>query len=242
MRAGKRGGVFCMSFRFRNEEFATMRTIVRTMVGMGLVALLASPALAQQGRGGGMMGGGGLSGLIGNASVQKELKLDDTQAEKAKDFAAKAREKMTENRSKLEGLEGEERRTKQQEINKEMNEAALKAFGEFLKPEQVARLKQINNQVRGAQAFSDPEIAAKLNLTDSQKTEIQAISQESFGKFATIRTDHEGDREGMMKAFTELRKETLTKAEAKLNDEQQKTWKELLGAPFEYKADPPRNN
>ena len=56
---------------------------------------------------------------------------------------------MTENREKLQGLEGEERRTKQQEITKEMNEAALKAFGEFLKPEQDHRLKQIHHQVAG---------------------------------------------------------------------------------------------
>ncbi len=35
-----------------------------------------------------------------------------------------------------------------------------------------------------------------------------------------------------MKKMTEARKAGLTKAEAKLNDEQQKTWKELLGAPF----------
>ena len=35
-----------------------------------------------------------------------------------------------------------------------------------------------------------------------------------------------------MKKMAEVRKAGLTKAEAKLNDEQQKTWKELLGAPF----------
>ena len=29
-------------------------------------------------------------------------------------------------------------------------------------------------------AFSDPEVAKKLNLTDTQKTEIQAIVQESM--------------------------------------------------------------
>ena len=57
-----------------------------------------------------------------------------------------------------------------QEINKEMNESALKAVGEFLKPEQITRLKQISYQQRGAQAFSDPEVAKKLNLTDAQKT------------------------------------------------------------------------
>ena len=41
-----------------------------------------------------------------------------------------------------------------------------------------------------------------------------------------------------MKKMAELRKETLEKAAAKLNDEQQKTWKELIGAPFEVKFEP----
>jgi len=237
MRAGKPGGVFRLSFPFRNEEFATMRTMVRTLVGFGLVALLVSPALAQQGRGFGM-GGGGLSMLIGNASVQKELKLDDSQVEKAKDFAAKAREKMTEIREKLQGLEGEERRTKQQEIAKEMNEAALKAFGEFLKPEQITRLKQISYQQRGAQAFTDSEVAKKLNITDAQKSEIQSIVTDSMAEMRTIFTENQDDQEARMKKMTELRKKTLASAEAKLNDEQQKTWKELLGAPFEVKYEP----
>jgi hypothetical protein len=209
------------------------------MVGLGLVALLASPALAQgQGRGG--FGMGGLAGLIGNTSVQKELKLDEKQAEKAKEYAASAREKAAENRSKLEGLEGEELRNKRAELTKESNEAALKAFGDFLKPEQIARLKQVSLQVRGAQAFSDAEVAKKLNLTEAQKGEIQTINTEAGSQMREVFQQFQDDREGAMKKMAELRKKTLTDVEAKLNDEQQKTWKELIGAAFEFKPDPPR--
>ena len=201
------------------------------MFGMGLVALVASPAFAQGGRGG-FGGGGGYAMLIGNEGVQKELKLDDTQVEKAKEFAEKAREKQTEIREKLQGLEGEERRTKMQEFQKEMNESAMKAFGEFLKPEQLTRLKQISYHQRGASAFADPEVAKKLSLTDAQKSEIQSIVQESQSQMAELRQQFQDDREGAMKKIAEIRKETLEKAAAKLNDEQQKTWKELVGAPF----------
>jgi hypothetical protein len=216
-----------------------MRTIVRTMVGFGLVALLAGPALAQgQGRGFGMMGGGGLSMLIGNASVQAELKLEDTQKDKAKEFASKAMEKMREVGQQLQGLEGEERAKKQQEIGKEMNESALKAFGEFLKPEQITRIKQISYQQRGAGALVDPEVAKKLNLTDSQKSDIDSIVQESRTQMRELRQQFQDDREGAMKKMTEIRKESLEKASAKLNDEQQKTWKELIGSPFEVKYEP----
>jgi len=211
-----------------------MRTMVRSMVALGLVALLASPALAQgQGRGFGM-GGFGLGGLIGNGSVQKELKLDEKQVEKATEYAATARAKGAENRSKLEGLEGEERRTKQAELTKEANEAALKAFGDFLKPEQIARLKQVSLQVRGARAFSDHEVATKLNLTDSQKTDITAIVTESGAQMREIFQQAGDDREAATKKMAELNKKTLTDVEGKLNDEQQKTWKSLIGAPFEF--------
>ena len=51
----------------------------------------------------------------------------------------------------------------------------------------------------------------------------------------SIFQDNQDDPEARMKKMNELRKQTLSKVEGKLNDEQRKTWKELLGAPFEIK-------
>ena len=218
-----------------------MNTTIRTVVGLGLVALIAGPAAAQgQGRGGFGRGGGSLAGLLGNASVQKELKLDDQQIEKAKELAEKIGGEMREKFQDLQGLDQEERRTKMQEINREVNASVVKSAGEFLKPEQIARLKQIAHQVRGAQAFSDPEVAKKLNLTDAQKTEIREIGQSAREKMPS-QEDFQSDREAAMKKAQEVNKETLVLIIAKLNDEQRKTWKDLIGAPFEIKY-PPRNN
>ncbi len=212
-----------------------MRTVNAALLGLGLVALIAGPAAAQgPGRGFGARMGS-YSGLLANESVQKELKLDDKQVEKSKQLDEKMSAEMREKFQDLQDLEPQERRTKMQEINREIGTATLKAAGEFLKPEQIARLKQIAHQVRGPQAFSDPEVAGKLKLTDAQKSDIQTIQQESFQEMRTIFQDNQGDREAAMKAMNELRKKTLTKVESKLNDEQQKTWKELLGAPFEIK-------
>jgi hypothetical protein len=217
--------------------------MLRGVVGLGLVALLAGPAFAQ-GRGGfGMMGGGGVAMLIGNESVQKELKLDDSQVAKAKEVADKNREKMTAAREELQGLDQDERRTKMTALNKEINESTLKAVGEFLKPEQVTRLKQVSYQTMGAMAFADPEIAKKLNITDAQKDEIKTINDEANEARRELAQGFQDDREGTMKKMTELRKETVGKIVAKLNDEQKKTWKEMIGDPFEVKFNfQPRNN
>jgi len=216
-----------------------MNTMIRTMLGLGLVALIAGPAAAQ-GRGGGFGRGGGLAQLLGNESVQKELKLDDSQIGKAKDLSEKASAEMREKFQELQGLDQQERQTKMTAINREANASAVKAAGEFLKPEQMTRLKQISYQQRGLTAFSDPEVTSKLNLTEAQKTEIEAINQETREKRPS-RDDIQNDREAAMKKISELNKEAMTKVESKLNDEQKKTWKELLGSPFEVQY-PPRNN
>jgi hypothetical protein len=214
----------------------------RAMAGLGLVALLAGPALAQgQGRGFGR-GFGGLGSLLGNASVQKELKLDDQQTEKAKELAQKIGEESREKFQGLQDLSQEERREKMTAIGREMSEKALKSAGEFLKPEQITRLKQINYHQQGAAAFNDPDVAKKLNLTDTQKSEIQTLVDESRSQIRGIFQSAGDDREAAMKKVAELRTETLTKATSKLNDEQQKSWKELIGAPFEVKYEPRPNN
>ena len=209
-----------------------MKTTLTAFLSLSLVALLTSPAAAQ-GRGGGRMGT--LASLLGNESVQKELKLDDKQTEKAKDLAEKMGEEMREKFQGLQDLEPEERRTKFMEIRTEANASTIKAAGEFLKPEQISRLKQISHQVVGAQAFTEPEVAKKLNLTDDQKKDIQTINTESMQEMRTIFQENQDDQEERMKKMTELRKKTLEKVVAKLNDEQQKTWKEMLGSPFEIK-------
>jgi hypothetical protein len=55
------------------------------------------------------------------------------------------------------------------------------------------------------------------------------------------RDDFQSDREAAMKKMQEVNKETLSQVVTKLNDEQQKTWKELIGSPFEIQYQP-RNN
>src|SRR5271157_3198135 len=141
-----------------------MRTLSKTIVALGLVALMAGPALAQQRRGGGggrgFFGGGNIGWLLSNASVQQELKLDTTQIEKAKEVAEKAREKFTASRESLQSLQGDERFKKRAELNKEVNEEVNKSVGAFLSKDQIHRLHQIHHQVQGAQAFTEEHVQA----------------------------------------------------------------------------------
>jgi hypothetical protein len=227
------------------RELNTMRLLSKSVMTLGLAALMATPVMAQQRRGGGFGfgGGAGLSMLLSNPSVQEELKLDDSQKEKAREFSEKAREKRTAAREDLQGLDQEERGKKFREMAKEADESAVAAARETLKPEQLKRYYQIRLQVAGANAFEDNEyLQKKLNLTDDQKSAISSILKSSMEESREIFQNAGDDRQAAMEKLREHRKETLSKVEGKLTDEQKSQYKELLGSPFEIKYQPRGGN
>jgi Spy/CpxP family protein refolding chaperone len=216
-----------------------MRMLCKSVVALGLAAVLATPAMAQQRRGPGGFGGfgrgAGLSMLLSNASVQEELKLDDSQKEKVKEFADKAREKMTAAREELQNLSQEERGKKFRELTAEANAAARKTASEVLKPEQHKRLEQIELQVGGANAFESEHLQKKLSITDEQKSAIASIIEASNKEAGEIFQSSQSDRQAAMEKIRELRKKTLEDVKGKLTDDQKSKYTELLGSPFEIK-------
>jgi uncharacterized protein YajQ (UPF0234 family) len=206
-----------------------MRGCFKAALAFGLVAILAGPAMAQ-GRGG--WGGGGVTNLIGNPGVQKELKLDADQIEKATALATEVREKMTEVRSQLEGLEGEEMMTKRAQLSKPINDEATKKIKAMLKEGQYTRLTQIELQQRGAAALTDPEIAKKLSVTDEQAAKVKTMMADMQAEAREIQQSAGDDRQAAMQKVQALRTETNTKVMALMSDDQKKAWKEMTGEPF----------
>ena len=216
-----------------------MRGCFKTALAFGVVAILAGPAMAQ-GRGG--MGMGGPANLLGNSSVQKELKLDDAQIAKATTLATETREKMMALREQLTDLQGQERAMKQAELAKPINEGVMKSASEFLKPEQVKRLTQIEIQTRGANALTDSAIAKKLGVTEEQTAKVKTILADQQAEMQEIRQSAGNDFQAAMPKITALRKETNTKVMALMTEDQKKTWKEMTGEPFEVVQAPRPNN
>lgn len=210
-----------------------MRLLSKSVMTFALAAFMATPVMAQQRRGGygGFGGRAGLSMLLSNASVQDELKMDDAQKDKAREFS----EKMTAAREELQNLSQEERGKKFREMMDESNASARKAASDMLKPEQVKRLHEIELQVAGANAFQEEHLQKKLNITDDQKSAISSILDSSMQETREIFQGAQDDRQGAMEKIRELRKKTLEDVKGKLTDEQKTQYTALLGSPFEVK-------
>lgn len=203
-----------------------MMRLCKLALVFGVVALMASPAFAQPGRG---FGGG--PRLLQNKSVQEELKLDKEQIDKVKDAFDKVDKDFADDIKKL-----RDRDTKPEEraeISKKVDEARTKGIKGVLNEKQEKRFHQILHQQQGVAMFQDEEVQKTLKLKDDQKKEIKTINddlqkdvRELFqgGFSAETRKKMEG-----------LRKEAMDKALKVLDKDQQKAAKELTGEPFEIK-------
>jgi hypothetical protein len=177
--------------------------------------------------------------LLHNDKVKKELKLSDAQKEKAQkaalEIAAKFKEKTTKMQKEMDAY-FEKSRKFNTKTYEEINQGIL----DLLKPEQVKRLRQISVQQQGVAALTSADVQKKLQLTADQKKDMRAINDTLQTEISKAYLDVRGDAQkfgAVQKKVATLNKEALEKMVAKLTTEQKKTWKDLVGAPFELKMD-----
>ncbi|HKA05634.1 MAG TPA: hypothetical protein VKD71_00160 [Gemmataceae bacterium] len=207
--------------------------------------------------------------VVKNTGVQKELKLDEDQVKAVNEkvtlppelaffggrggggkgkggggkggFDKERFTKMLERMQAFKDVPDDKMEEKVMEVFKEDLEPPSKELEKILKPEQMARLKQIARQQGGPAAYLRAENMKDLSITDEQKTKLRAIS-----------TELDKDRQelfrgaGMGGFSPELRekmesltKEATEKAVAVLTDEQKAKWKALIGEPYAVRFGPP---
>jgi len=229
------------------------------MVSVVALADAQQPQQRQRGQGGAGGFGGGFGRGTGdlsmtvatNKALQEELKVTEEQVtslkEKMKPVQDKMREMFTRGGGNPQNQTAEER-AKMTEERTKLRDESRKAAAEVLKPEQMARLKQIQLQASGVTAFSEEEVQTALKLTDEQKSKLKGIGEE-FTKDRTemMREAFQGFQPGqqqdpakmqermqdMQKKTAKLTRESMAKASEVLNDDQQATWKKMVGEAFD---------
>jgi hypothetical protein len=177
--------------------------------------------------------------LFQNISVQKELNLDPIQKDRirkiAQTFEKEHKEEISKARESKDLL-------KFLEVRQVFLETLGKGLTEVLKPDQLARLEQIQLQVQAVKALTRPEVQKKLKVTDTQKEELRTLASglERDTRFTIIMGVRDPNaRADALKKIQDLTKEATGKAFGVLTEAQKKTWREMTGEPFELKVDLP---
>jgi len=226
---------------------------MRRLSGISAVALVlclsvSSVAMAQQqgrrgrgnfGGGFGGFGGGGLSFLIQNPQVQKELKLSEDQIAKLKEVTDAARQAAGPGGGRRGQNQTDEERQAAREERRKRTEETDKKITDLLTADQNVRLKQVQLWTQGTRALTNNETVAKeLALTDDQKSALKTITEETDKKRGELfqglgRGASDEDRTKAREQFATLQKETDAECLAVLTDDQKSKFTAMKGEKFE---------
>jgi Spy/CpxP family protein refolding chaperone len=206
-----------------------MRFFGKSVLALGAVAMMASPAWAQQGRGG---FGGGAAGFLMAPNVQKDLKLTDAQVKKVQETLRDIREKHQDDYAALRDASPDVRWTKMAKLHETVGAEVKKELS--LSDEQSKRYDEICLQAHAPQSFASSCVVDKLKLTDDQTSKIREIVEATRSSFGANNNDaSEQARTDARHNRAVAQKENVAKVQALLSDDQKKAWKELTGERIE---------
>jgi hypothetical protein len=217
-----------------------MRRVMLLLAVVGCCwALLASPALAQR------LGGRSLSlpSLVGYDAVLRELAVDEETAGRlrglAEEYRTVVQREMTALNidyaaiSDLPALEraAEMRKVNAQtaEVHRRLTEQFLPRLMVLLTPAQMERLKQIYLQAAGLDAWTEPPLAATLELTPAQQQQLAALRDDYLRRQQSL----QGDFLQRFARIRELNSERDAEALKLLTPQQREKLQTLQGAPFD---------
>jgi hypothetical protein len=179
--------------------------------------------------------GAGQLDLLSRPTVLQDLRVSAEQKERIADLSRRLESQGLDSFRGFRRLSTEERRRRFLDLARDID-AGIRVI---LTPEQLVRLHQIALQVEGPRAFSDPDVAAALNLTAEQKERLRALEAESPPR----RPD--GGRGGPPPGGGGPRRDhepgtsaTSEKILAVLTEEQRREWKRMTGEPFKGSGSP----
>lgn len=211
------------------------------VIAVLLLVLLAQPAFAQ--RFGFGRSSNSLVGLAANDAVQKELGVGDDAAGKLRslsdDYRAASQKETTAlgiDFAAIADLPRAEQAAKNRDVATTMADMTRKLTAEFLpklrevlNDEQLTRLRQIQLQAQGIDAFTEPEVSAALALSEAQNKQLAELR----GEYSRKQQDLDGDFQSRFAKIRELNAERDKKALELLSADQKAQLASLQGKPFD---------
>jgi hypothetical protein len=171
--------------------------------------------------------------LLRNATVQVELQLTDLQKTELLQVRDKARNQY---KNALDKAWADMDLKRIAELHKAMRAEREKAEVAVLRPGQAKRLKQIEVQAAGLDAFSRPEVRESLGMNDAQTENVANAITRLQEELKQLVDGDPGDLDKMAAGFKQIqarRTEAFNKTIEGLMDEQYLIWQNLTGRKIE---------
>ncbi len=185
--------------------------------------------------------------LIGMPAIQKEIGMEKGSYDEIHKLQSSS---VYEIQTTLTRVSEQHRDDTKAVRDKAMKEAVM-ALGakhaddvkKLLKPEQIARVRQVILQDAGANALADPDVARELELTKDQQTKLAAVYADvREQKLKVFAPDGKANREtdSILQQLKDIDAKRDQRGNEILTSKQQKKFTELKGKPFDLSTLPPQ--
>lgn len=176
-------------------------------------------------------------GLLTNAKVKDELKLDEAQAEKVNALIQNLRDKLKEVLKDVQAMDisREERYVKLFELAQAANRECKKELANIVNADQMARYEEIERQRNGVGAMLDVEVQKRLKLTKDQKDKAETILRDFLRSGVALAKEFDVQprkTQEKMVRWQVMKDEAMDKVLELLNTEQLAVWDVMKGKPF----------
>jgi len=171
-----------------------------------------------------------------NPTVQAQLNLNPQQVNLLNQLYAQHYGQYYQTQAQLNGssnLTDEQRLLYAQAINRFYQELSTSSQNVF-DANQRARFNQLLLQYRGYQAFNDPMISQRLNLTNAQNARLRDYEQVYDQQLANIYKFRSIDPNVLSTRLSELRNDLNRRVDGVLTPQQQLLWKQMTGDPYQF--------
>jgi hypothetical protein len=216
-----------------------MRAIVKGLLATALAGLLATPAGAGKD---GQTATGPLASvyrppLFTNPDVQRALAITPAQLDRLSRATNRLRSAFEDTLGRLGGLGERERRSRRDTLVRAYGSELVRATAAILDGQQMSRYRQLEFQSLGPDAFNDPAVAARLNLSEEQRQKLRDLGSRRDREMQDLRSIAERDRAAALRRYDLLGGEALRRLEEILTGGQRRAWRDMIGPPFDFRPD-----
>jgi len=190
----------------------------------------------QWGMQGGYYGGIGQTPWFSNPNIRQQLKLNDEQYNQLNKAYQQEWNRYQQGYNQLDkNLTDQQRADQVRKLQGQFyNSLSTDINKTITDPTARQRFNQMYWQYRGYDAFNDPMLQQKLNLTPEQRQKLEQYGMTWNKQMDTLGQQYGTDQQGAIKQFGQLQQQSGQQLNSLLTPDQRQTWQQMMGTPYQF--------
>src|SRR5262249_52277647 len=165
-----------------------------------------------------------------NPNIIRELRITDPQMRKLTDAYTQFYGPYLTEIGKVDGLDPAQRMARINELNVAFGNSMNKSAGDILNQQQIQRFNQLYTQHQGFDAFINPDLRQRLNISDTQLQQLRKANQDFDQQLRDLSKASQGDP----RTWQTLYRRRSDRINDVLTDQQRPMWRQMTGDTFTF--------